>query len=231
MLGDEGESDSCAGARDTGSGGQRDKDSKTLPGDSLRSTPEAEGRKKIVGDLEPRTCLRAKVNPLESSGKDRRDLTISTLIAECEEYVKTDEFTKDFSDNLLHLFAQNKSECNNMVKNNDHKPENLSKPPKIPESMRSGSKSSNKTDKNETQNSPKFPVHPRSSTYDNVNYELEVEDEGIGNDFDDNEESVNSRTPPSLPSSCLSGLCDKHESSPALTSEGYDSAHESGRYI
>ena len=130
MFRDEGES--CIGAR--AGGGTGNKDSKTLSGYSFSPTPEAKGRKEIVGDLEPRTtCLRTKVNPLDSSGKDRRDLTISTLIAECEEYVKTDEFTKDFSDNLLHLFSQNKNYSQpefKMVKNNDPKPENQNKPPK-----------------------------------------------------------------------------------------------------
>ena len=223
--------DGGSGAASCPGGGQDP--SEAVQGHSIGEDAEAQVQA-ILGDLESSKSkyLRREVNSLASPGQARRDLTISSLIAECEEYVKTDEFTKDFSDNLLHLFSQNKTssqpECH--VVKNSLKPENLSKPPKIPESMRSSVKTTSKPDKNEyQQHSPKFPVHPtRSSTYDNVHYEVEVEDEGIGNDFDDNEDSVNSRTPPSAPNSCLSGLCDKHESSPALTSEGYDSAHESG---
>ena len=79
----------------------------------------------------------------------RRDLTISTLIAECEEYVQTDEFTKDLSDKLVHLFSQNKSGNPSKPTNPDNtqpsvahsnevilKSEKLTKPPKIPDNMR-----------------------------------------------------------------------------------------------
>lgn len=37
-----------------------------------------------------------------------KDLTISTLIAECEEYVQTDKFTKDLSHELVTLFKAEK---------------------------------------------------------------------------------------------------------------------------
>ena len=90
--------------------------------------------------------------------------------------------------------------------------ESTRKPPKIPESMRT--KLPSKPDKNEKNNIPKFPLNLRSSTYDNVVLE-EGEDEGIENDYSDD----SSGTPgPSL----------IHETSPAQTSEGYDSAQESG---
>ena len=146
----------------------------------------------------------------------RRDLTISTLIAECEEYVKTDEFTKDLSDNLVHLFNQSKT-CHHQKSSMEVRPgssssESTRKPPKIPESMRT--KLSSKPDKNEKINVPKFPLNLRSSTYDNVVLE-EGEDEGIENDYSDD----SSGTPGP-------GLI--HETSPAQTSEGYDSAQESG---
>ena len=148
----------------------------------------------------------------------RRDLTISTLIAECEEYVKTDEFTKDLSDQLVHLFNQNKSCDNRNGSSNDERPpktssESMRKPPRIPESMRT--KISSKQDKNEKINIPKFPVNLRSSTYDNVGVcEVEGEDEGIDNDYSDDSGGP--------------GPGPLHEDSPALMSEGYDSAQESG---
>ena len=160
---------------------------------------EAERRKEVLGSLERQA---------------RRDLTISTLIAECEEYVQTDEFTKDLSDNLVHLFNQSKTCHHQKSSSTDVLPssESTRKPPKIPESMRT--KLSIKPDKNEKNNTPKFPLNLRSSTYDNVVLE-EGEDEGIENDYSDD----SSGTPGP-------GLI--HENSPAQTSEGYDSAQESG---
>ena len=76
-------------------------------------------------------------------------------------------------------------------------------------------KLSSKPDKSEKNNIPKFPLNLRSSTYDNVVVE-EGEDEGIENDYSDD----SSGTPGP-------GLI--HETSPAQTSEGYDSAQESGQ--
>ena len=166
---------------------------------------EAERRKEVLGSLERQA---------------RRDLTISTLIAECEEYVKTDEFTKDLSDNLVHLFNQSKT-CHHQKSNSTEvrpspsSSESTRKPPKIPENMRT--KLSIKPDKPEKNNTPKFPLNLRSSTYDNVAVE-EGEDEGIENDYSDD----SSGTPGP-------GLI--HENSPAQTSEGYDSAQESGQIV
>ena len=54
-----------------------------------------------------------------------------------------------------------------------------------------------------------------------------MEDEGIDNDYDEADDG--SITPHSGNSSQQSS--DKHETSPALTSEGYDSAHESGNIL
>ena len=73
---------------------------------------------------------------------------------------------------------------------------------------------------------PKFPLALRGSTYDNVG-ESEAEDEGIENDYSD--DSGGSGGPVQC-NQCLVGGCSQHESSPALTntSEGYDSAQESG---
>ena len=184
----------------------------SLQVDPVSKIEEAEGRKEILGSLNSDRgggCggqLRSEVKR-----KARRDLTISTLIAECEEYVKTDEFTKDLSDDLVHLFNQSKS-YDHQSSLTDWRPrssntESTRKPPRIPDSMRT-TKISSKTEKNDRSNIPKFPVYLRSSTYDNVMSE-EVEDEGIDNDYSDD----------SLP---------LHETSPALTSEGYDSAQESG---
>ena len=160
---------------------------------------EAERRKEVLGSLERQA---------------RRDLTISTLIAECEEYVQTDEFTKDLSDNLVHLFNQSKACHHQKNSSTEVRPssESTRKPPKIPESMRP--KLPIKPDKTEKNNIPKFPLNLRSSTYDNVVLE-EGEDEGIENDYSDD----SSGTPGP-------GLI--HENSPAQTSEGYDSAQESG---
>ena len=170
--------------------------------------------------------------------KARRDLTISTLIAECEEYVQTDEFTKDLSDKLVHLFSQNKNSNPSVPTNPDNtepsvansnevilKSEKLTKPPKIPDNMRT--KNFNKTEKTDKAVTPKFPVHVRSSTYDNVTTnDSEIEDEGIDNDYDEADDSTPTNT--LTPATC--SACDKHESSPALTSEGYDSAQESGNF-
>ena len=147
----------------------------------------------------------------------RRDLTISTLIAECEEYVKTDEFTKDLSDHLVHLFNQSKSCDHQKSISTTSSTESMRKPPRIPESLRTKISSSSKPDKSERNNFPKFPVNPRTSTYDNVAvFEVEGEDEGFDNDYSDD----SSGTP---------GPGHLHEKSPATTSEGYDSAQESGQ--
>ena len=214
---------------------------KAVQGHSLSEASEAQIQA-VLGDLESsmksKQCLRNEVNPLASPGKGRRDLTISSLIAECEEYVKTDEFTKDLSDNLVHLFSQNKGNPSHDVSStkthtepescgsvSKSRTEKVSKPPKVPENLRS--KLNGKSDaviKHETL--PKFPVALRSSTYDNVATQGvdEVEDEGIDNDYDEAEvgemdtgESGNMVR------------CGSQEGSPALTSEGYDSAHESGQ--
>ena len=155
--------------------------------------------------------------------------------------MKTDEFTKDLSDNLVHLFSQNKGNPSHVSSNKTptepqcqgsvSKPntEKVSKPPKVPENLRS-SKPSGKSDtvmKHEKIAAlPKFPVAVRSSLYDNVGSEggevEEVEDEGIDNDYDEAEAGEAGD----------SGTMDRggsQEGSPALTSEGYDSeSHESG---
>ena len=205
--GDPGDSEGAAG------GGHRSIRSspgnETLQRDSFIKTAEAQ---EIVGDIKRR----------ESPSANRKDLTISTLIAECEDYVKTDEFTKDFSDKLVHLFSTSPQPPPHKPKPGKpvSRPDNLSKPPKIPENMR------HKTPRPGHDSSrpvPKFPLtSARSSTYDNVSGETsEVEDEGIDNDYDEADDGLS--TPP--------GPGDKHESSPALTSEGYDSAHESGENV
>ena len=231
-----------SGGAASGSGGGQDP-SEALQGHSLSEDAEAKVQA-VLGDLEAaskRKYLRREVNnPLASPGQTRRDLTISSLIAECEEYVKTDEFTKDLSDNLVHLFSQNKSNPSHVSSSKTHtdpesrgsvtKPntEKVSKPPKVPENMRSSKltgKSDAVVDKHEKDSSslPKFPVSVRSSTYDNVGAESEeVEDEGIDNDYDEAE---------AVDSGNMMVRCGSQEGSPALTSEGYDSAHESGEMM
>merc|ERR1719186_335848 len=208
-----------------------------------------------MGDIK-QSFLRLAVNPLASPRQGRKNLTISTLIAECEEYVKTDEFTKDLSDKLVNLFrgetSKNASKITNpslsgnqlqvsaksdqkVVTSIPEESEKMKKPPKIPESMRT--KPVHKTDKPdksekneksccEKSNIPKFPLSLRSSTYDNVG-DSEAEDEGIDNDYSD--DSGTATTTPSTCSFCQLTGCEKHESSPALTSEGYDSAYESDK--
>ena len=112
----------------------------------------------------------------------------SSLIAECEEYCKTDEFTKDFSDHLVHLFSHNRTNSSKLTSDNKniHENKNIStsaevvkenscKPPKIPDNLRT--KNINKSEKSER--CGKFPVSMRSSTYDNVVHTNDdVEDEG-----------------------------------------------------
>ena len=239
--GDSGGSTSCSGGSTSCSGGGQDP-SEALQGHSLSEDAEAKVQA-VLGDLEAskRKYLRREVNPLASPGQTRRDLTISSLIAECEEYVKTDEFTKDLSDNLVHLFSQNKSNPSHVSSSSKThtdpesrgsvtKPntEKVSKPPKVPENMRSSKltgKSDAVVDKHEKDSSslPKFPVSVRSSTYDNVGAESEeVEDEGIDNDYDEAE---------AVDSGNMMVRCGSQEGSPALTSEGYDSAHESGEMM
>jgi len=183
------------------------------------------------------------VNPLASPRQGRKNLTISTLIAECEEYVKTDEFTKDLSDKLVTLFRGETANYSKKVSNPPlsvnqpqisskfgqkattpilEESDKMKKPPKIPESMRT--KSNLKAEKPEKSYIPKFP-NLRSSTYDNVG-DSEAEDEGIDNDYSDDS---GTNTTPSACSFCQTAGCEKHESSPALTSEGYDSAYESDK--
>ena len=220
--------------------------SEAVQGHSLSQDAEAQV-KAILGDLESRSkYLRTEVNPLASPGQARRDLTISSLIAECEEYVKTDEFTKDLSDNLVHLFSQNKGNPSHVSSTKTHtepqsrgsvtksNTEKVSKPPKVPENLRS-SKSNGKSDtviKHEKISAlPKFPVAVRSSLYDNVGSEggeaEEVEDEGIDNDYDE-AEAGEAETGDS--GNMVRG--GSQEGSPALTSEGYDSeSHESGETL
>ena len=143
-----------------------------------------ESRNPGVGGL---TNLR----PNTDRKKDRKNLTISALIAECEEYVKTDEFTKDLSDKLVNLFVGAKSDA---------------KPPKIPENLRT--KQTNKLDKPDKPDKnlciPKF---PRGSTYDNVGENNNEEDEGIGNDYSDDPKHEDSPTANSegYDSACESG--------------------------
>ena len=220
--------------------------SEAVQGHSLSQDAEAQV-KAILGDLESRSkYLRTEVNPLASPGQARRDLTISSLIAECEEYVKTDEFTKDLSDNLVHLFSQNKGNPSHVSSTKTHtepqsrgsvtksNTEKVSKPPKVPENLRS-SKSNGKSDtviKHEKISAlPKFPVTVRSSLYDNVGSEggeaEEVEDEGIDNDYDEAEAG---EAEPGDSGNMVRG--GSQEGSPALTSEGYDSeSQESGESL
>lgn len=210
-----------------------------------------------MGDIK-QSFLRLSVNPLASPRQGRKNLTISTLIAECEEYVKTDEFTKDLSDKLVTLFrgetVNNSSKITNppllgnqpqvstkseqkvvtsvseeIVTSVSEESDKMKKPPKIPESMRT--KPVHKVDKSdrpekiEKNNIPKFPLNLRGSTYDNVG-DSEAEDEGIDNDYSDDSGTT---ATPSTCSFCQVTGCEKHESSPALTSEGYDSAYESDK--
>jgi len=194
--------------------------------------------------------LRLKVNPLALPRQGRKNLTISTLIAECEEYVKTDEFTKDLSDKLVNLFRgeSSKNSCQTssspsqtpgaskldqkFATSTPEESDKMKKPPKIPENMRTKVVQkvdrAEKTEKNEKNNIPKFPLNLRSSTYDNVG-DSEAEDEGIDNDYSD--DSGTATTTPSACSFCQLVGCEKHESSPALTSEGYDSAYESDKKL
>eukprot|EP00092_Neocalanus_flemingeri_P001830 GFUD01001951.1.p1 GENE.GFUD01001951.1~~GFUD01001951.1.p1 ORF type:complete len:901 (-),score=135.14 GFUD01001951.1:453-3155(-) len=106
----------------------------------------------------------------------------------------------------------------------------MKKPPKIPDSMRTKTvpktDRTDKSEKNEKNNIPKFPLNLRGSTYDNVG-DSEAEDEGIDNDYSD--DSGTATTTSSACSFCQLVGCEKHESSPALTSEGYDSAYESDK--
>ena len=218
----------------SGSGGGEDT-AEAVQGDSILKAEEAKVQE-VLGDLAPRSSyLRQEVNPLASPGQARTDLTISTLIAECEEYVKTDEFTKDLSDNLVHLFSQNKSNPSRVSSTKAHtdsgssgsviKPntEKVTKPPKVPENLRTKLTGRGDAGKNGKLCLPKFPVAARSSTYDNVGAESgeveEGEDEGIDNDYDEAEAGD--------PEPGERGNMSQ-EGSPALTSEGYDSAHESG---
>jgi len=219
---------------------------------TILKAEEAEGGKEVLGDIK-QSFLRLAVNPLASPRQGRKNLTISTLIAECEEYVKTDEFTKDLSDELVNLFRGEASSKTNKVTNPpingnqlivSEKPgpitvtpfpeesEKMKKPPKIPDSMRTKPviklDKQDKTEKNEKNNIPKFPLNLRGSTYDNVG-DSEAEDEGIDNDYSD--DSGTATVSPSTCTYCQTAGCDKHESSPALTvtSEGYDSAYESDK--
>ena len=74
----------------------------------------------------------------------RKDLTISTLIAECEEYVQTDKFTRDLSSDLVNLFKgkqdPRQSDDGQYQSSDDVKKvicdSEVKKPPKIPQSMR-----------------------------------------------------------------------------------------------
>ena len=183
-----------------------------------------------VGDF-----LRPSVSPRASPREGRKDLTISTLIAECEEYVQTDKFTKDLSHELVTLFKAEKpspaSPPGQRASPQVVSDPSLSspgsqgdgRPPRIPETMRT--RSSPKLERSEKIFTPKFPLALRGSTYDNVG-ESEAEDEGIENDYSDDSGGGG----PVQCNQCLIGSCSQHESSPALTntSEGYDSAQESG---
>ena len=203
-----------------------------VQGDPVLAAAEAQGAE-VLGDLEPASstpCLRPEPS------QARRDLTISTLIAECEEYVNTDEFTKDLSDKLVHLFSKNKTNPSQKMSTENNfettasvkvmeSTKKLDKPPKIPGKLRT--KVAAKQDRAERERvaaaAPKFPVSGlRTSLYENSAAggggagDSEVEDEGIDNDYDEAAD-----TEPGEAGA-------KHETSPALASEGYDSAHESG---
>lgn len=174
--GDEG--DGTNGEKDYGSRKRRNQDSAScLQINPIIKTQEAEGRAKILGNLKQkpksdildsnRDFCRSEVNPRASPGPIRRDLTISSLIAECEEYCKTDEFTKDFSDHLVHLFSHNRTNSSKLTSDNKSIQENKNistsaevvkenscKPPKIPDNLRT--KNINKSEKSER--CGKFPV-------------------------------------------------------------------------
>ena len=187
------------------------------------------------GQREERDFIRPTVNPLASPRGGRKDLTISTLIAECEDYVQTDKFTRDLSEELVTLFRAEKpasgaGECSSPppraeggdVGSGGERSREPSggKPPRIPDTMRS--RSLPRPEKGSQPNTPKFPLTLRGSTYDNVG-ESEGEDEGIDPDYSD--DSVGR----AVCSQCSVAGCREHESSPALTSEGYDSSgQESG---
>ena len=206
-----------------------------VQGDPVLAAAEAQGAE-VVGDLEPASSS-PHLRPEPSQA--RRDLTISTLIAECEEYVNTDEFTKDLSDKLVHLFSKNKTNPSQKVSTENNletttasvkvmeSTKKLDKPPKIPGKLRT--KVAGKQDRADRERvaapAPKFPVSGlRTSLYENSAGggggggagDSEVEDEGIDNDYDEAAD-----TEPGEAGA-------KHETSPALASEGYDSAHESG---
>ena len=215
-----------------GGGGHLSTDSILAPSEASRQvTRSVDSGTVRVADL-----LRASVSPRASPREGRKDLTISSLIAECEEYVQTDKFTKDLSHELVTLFKAEKPPIASppaqraspkVVADPAPMPpggQADGRPPRIPDTMRT--RSSPKLDRNEKIATPKFPLTLRGSTYDNVG-ESEPEDEGIENDYSDDSGTGG---PVVQCNQCVLGGCSQHESSPALTntSEGYDSAQETG---
>ena len=165
---------------------------------SVQSTQET--RQGLAGGpgvkSEPRPNLRVP----SVSRSQRKNLTISTLIAECEEYVQTDRFTQDLSSNLVTLFkggpgkAGTDSSKDNPVKQSQEKKiesDGGGKPPKIPQNMRL-KPIVDRAEKVEKVGLGKFPGL-RESVYDNV--ESDIEDEGIDNYYSDD-----SGTPPKVKS-------------------------------
>ena len=80
-------------------------------------------------------------------GETRKNLTISTLIAECEEYVQTDKFTRDLSSDLVSLFKGKQADSGmscpdkpNVLDNGINSTGILDseekKPPRVPQTMR-----------------------------------------------------------------------------------------------
>ena len=225
----------------------------SLPSYPVVSSKEATGevaRPSNDGGVKGGKDFLRPVVPGASPRQARKDLTISTLIAECEEYVQTDKFTRDLSEELVTLFRTEKSASqpaspppcpSSPPASRPAHPisppssplpaeplstgQGVGKPPRIPDTMRPRpSPKLERAEKAKEVNTPKFPVTMRGSTYDNVG-ESEGEDEGIENDYSDDSGSSGGVQC----SQCRGGSCTQHESSPALTSEGYDSAHESGK--
>ena len=99
----------------------------------------------ILSEKEKGLGSRLREGGRVTSQEKRRDLTISTLIAECEEYVQTDRFAEDLGSNLSTLFKQqqgkttvvNKSELDmtdvNIKSDNS---DSERKPPRIPPNLR-----------------------------------------------------------------------------------------------
>ena len=171
--------------------------------DSVKPTPEtcsgSRGEHGLESEEGPGVGLNLRFPSVCRS--QRKNLTISTLIAECEEYVQTDKFTQDLSSDLVTLFkggpgkdGTDSSKENSVKRTQDKKVESEGggKPPKIPQNMRLKSTvdRAEKLDKVDKVGFGKFPGL-RESVYDNV--ESDIEDEGFDNYYSDD-----SGTPPKV---------------------------------